>query len=74
MSIEEGLARLMMSGHRNSPVFREQIERARTLKRRVEGNLPSNPVAPRQSGRDRSVEFQPIARPNIVRTIVDAAD
>jgi len=71
MSIEDGLARLMMSGHGNAAVFREQIERARNLKRMAESAVQTKPGEPQNAGRDRSGEFQPVARPSIVRTIAN---
>ncbi len=72
MSIEDGVARLIMSGHRNSPIFREQIERAQTLRRSLEGIGQPKPEATQDRGRDRSGEFQPIERPSIFRTLVSA--
>lgn len=72
MSIEDSLARLRMTGIGDSLLFREQIERARSLKRQVEGSLsPSSPGLQLSAGRDRSGDLKPVARPAIVRVLAD---
>jgi hypothetical protein len=73
MSIEEGLARLKMSGHRNSPQYREQVERVRSLMRKFEATTQAYPEILPPAGRDRSGEFQPMTRPTIVRALADTA-
>lgn len=68
MSIQDSLAKLAMSGHKNTPAFKEQIERAKSFKLSVSNAIGNTTNMPQHAGRDRSGEFQPIVRPITVRS------
>jgi hypothetical protein len=64
VSIAETIEQLRESPPEMSPEFKEQLERARVARERLDGE-PA-PV----KGIDRSGEFTPVERPTIVRAVV----
>lgn len=67
MKISEQIEQLRDFPSSSSDAFRQQLERARASREQMDGTVP--PV----KGIDRSGELAPIARPTIVRFLVEPA-
>jgi hypothetical protein len=67
MKISEQIEKLRDFPSSSSDAFREQLERARISREQMDG------PAPAVKGIDRSGELTPIARPTIVRFVVEPA-
>lgn len=67
MKLSEQIEMLRDFPASSSDTFREQLERARVSREQMDGKVPS------VRGIDRSGELAPIARPTIVRSVVESA-